>query len=233
MLLQIECKMDKKLYWEDGYSLYALLLSMVPREMGDKIHGMQMTPISQKVLKDRWIMTLMGEETAEVLAEPILQLSSFDINKGKRHVEILEKKVSVIDDIDHLYLEAPEKQFELKLQTPVAFKSRQQYQLLPANRLILQSLIRRWNFCFPLYPISEEEENVQQMAEMLHLRALRLESEVFRTKGAVIPGVTGSMSFESMEEGETDQILRTLIALGNYTGIGIKTAIGMGGVKTQ
>ena len=45
----------------------------------------------------------------------------------------------------------------LRFQTPTAFKSRGQYVNLPTTRLLMQSLVQKWNGSFLDCPIEDED----------------------------------------------------------------------------
>ena len=120
----------------------------------------------------------------------------------------------------------------LEVRTPASFKSRGQYQILPTPRLILQSLIKQWNGCFPDCPIEDEDgQGMEAMAAGLLCRGYQLRDQGYFLKGNHIPGFVGGMTLDSTRlPGFHRTLADALLYFSGYAGIGIKTALGMGGV---
>ena len=112
-----------------------------------------------------------------------------------------------------------------------AFKRRKRYQNLPTTRLLLQSLIRKWNSCIPDRPMPEtEDEALEELAADLVCRSFQLQDSTFFLKGNAIPGFTGSILFENRLTGAQGLRVDALLHFAPFSGVGIKTALGMGGV---
>ncbi len=46
---------------------------------------------------------------------------------------------------------------EIRFLTPTAFKQAGRYAIFPQERLLLQSLLSRWNYLCPDYPLTDED----------------------------------------------------------------------------
>ena len=141
-----------------------------------------------------------------------------------------------VRDVDDLFaLSARQDGFHvLRFQTPTAFKSQGQYLNLPTSRLIVQSLLQKWNGCFPDCPIEDEDgQGMETIAAGLRCRRFRLRDQMYYLKGNSIPGFVGEMTLENRLSGFHRELADALLLFSGYSGVGIKTALGMGGVMHQ
>ena len=217
-----------------AYRLYAALLERAPEGFAQRVHRPGFTPVSQHIHEDRWQISLLGETAVDALGPVLDALGSLDLRKTEQTVTFGGKTVHTVSSVEEL-LETPERErFRLRLRTPVAFKSDGQYQLLPTQRLILQSLISKWNGCFSdSCPIEDEGGGLEALAAGLRYRSVDLDSHQFPLKNTSIPGVTGVITGENLLSGFHRQLATALLEFANDAGIGIKTALGMGGVSVK
>lgn len=68
------------------------------------------------------------------------------------------------------------------------------------------------------------------MAASLLCKQLSLNSHGYRLKGHFIPGLCGELTIENRAEGFHRQLLNALLLFSEFSGIGIKTSLGMGGI---
>lgn len=215
-----------------AYPLYAAMLERAPREFAARLHESTVTPVSQYVRGDLWQVSLFGAESIETLS-PILEgLDEVFLRRDRTRVTLEQAGFRRIDSVDDL-LEHPVWDWgSLSFRTPTAFKSAGVYQLLPTQRLVLQSLILKWNGCFgDVCPIEDDGGGLEALAEGLCYRSLRLDSTEFAMKHTRIPGVLGQIAFENRLSGFHKQLANALLAFGTYSGVGIKTTLGMGGLE--
>lgn len=220
-----------------GYRLYAALLSQAPPELGERVHADAITPISQFLTPAGtqlcWSVTAFGAETEQALAPLLEQRAPIYLKRERAVLKPERVAVSRIADVDELFLCAAGSGIHrLDFCTPAAFKSRGQYQCLPTMRLILQSLIKKWNGCFPDCPIEDENgEGLEAMAAGLFCRGHHIQDQPFALKGTTITGFVGHMTLENRLSGFHRELADALLLFAAYAGVGIKTTLGMGGVR--
>lgn len=223
-----------------GYPLYAALLEHLPGVLGARLHQEGTTPVSQFLVREEtgplWTVTLLGEE-AEALAGPLLEaLPPLTLRRQGITFTASAAEKQVIAQPEELFLRgaAGRGQWQLELLTPTAFKSRGQYRTLPTPRLLLQSLLKKWNGCFPDCPIEDPTgEGLEAMAAGLRWGEFSLRSQTFPLKGGVVPGFVGSLAVEDRLTGFHRQLADALLVFSGYAGVGIKTALGMGGTRCR
>ena len=95
--------------------------------------------------------------------------------------------------------------------------------------LVTESISRTWEqFICPI----EDTENrgLQTLAEAALCTKLDVHTTSYPLKTATVPGVVGSMTIKNCATGFHQLWLDALLYLAQFTGVGIKTALGMGGV---
>lgn len=216
-----------------SYPLYAALLAEIPRDYGDALHQTGFTPVAQHLRGNCWTVSLLNRRAAEMLG-PVLERKTEYRLWGDRVILSAQSRCTAqVEDAEaFLYEDAPSRG-TLVLRSPTAFRSGDAYQLLPTQRLVLQSLLNRWNGCFPEFSIEQEEGGLEMLADRLRITSVRLESSGFRIKGQTIPGVTGELGFKIDGEDFPALLCGALLRLGCLSGVGIKTALGMGGMEIK
>lgn len=234
MIRQYRFMLESSMPFQAAYPMYAALLERAPKSFAEQVHSGNVTPISQYVWQNTWNVSLIGAPAIAALFPVLDDLESLFLRKLGREVSFTGKKVFVVNNVEELLLSEVRGTMRLYLRTPTAFKSSGTYQLLPTQRLILQSLILKWNGCFAnVCPIEDEGEGLEAMAAGLVYHNVRLETQTYPMKHTTIPGVTGTLELENRLSGFHRQLAAALLKFGAYAGIGIKTTLGMGGLMVE
>ena len=223
---------------ELAYRLYAALLARAPADFAVLAHEDVITPMSQFLtFRERdelcWTVNLLGERSEACLSELLEDLMLLELERGGR-VTVTERSRRVIPDVDALFALAEQSggPHRLAFRTPTAFKSKGQYLNLPTTRLILQSLIRKWNGSIAECPIEDEDgQGLESLAAGIHCTGLRLQDRSYYLKGKPIPGFVGNLVLENRLDGFHRLLANALFLFSSYAGVGIKTTLGMGGVE--
>lgn len=223
---------------EWGYRLYAALLAEGPGEFGGSVHQDGVTPVSQFFTSDeqklRWTVNLLGSQSEEALSGLLAQAQQFRLEKDGLTLEVAERRVETIRDVDELFRRAAlyNGNHSLRFHTATAFKSQGQYLNLPTSRLIVQSLIKKWNGCITDCPIEDVDgQGMEALAAGLRCERFSLRDWTYYLKGRPIPGFVGELRLDNRLEGFHRQLADALLLFADFSGVGIKTALGMGGVE--
>ena len=80
----------------------------------------------------------------------------------------------------------------------------------------------------------EDKKIVDELLEKVYIKDYNLKTKVFHLEGIKIKGFIGTMDLAIKgEDRALANILNFLILISEYTGLGIKTSLGMGGVKVE
>lgn len=225
-----ECKPTAQ--W--AYHLYGALMEMVPPAFGTAVHQNGLTPVRQFLEQAEdmliWHISLFGQEASHVLCPILSSQKSFILQKPRVTFEVIQMQHITISEEQWLFSQK-DGLHHLVFHTPTCFKSQKQYQSLPTPRLLLQSLIASWNMAFPNCPICDEDgEGLDALAKGLVFTNFSLHHRSFFLKGHPIHGCIGSLTVENQLTGFHRQLANGLLTFSSYTGLGIKTTLGMGGV---
>lgn len=223
----------------DGYKLYSWLLSELPSEYADELHIQRGHPVSQYVCYDTeskspiWRINLLTDEAAELFVPALERAESVELHSGS--VAITGKELSGKTDFKDLILRGRElnaSRAELCFVTAAAFKQNGSYVIFPQERLILQSLINRWNSFCPEYPLSDEDA-FAMLASGLCISDYSLHSVRYNLKNVYIPAFVGRVTLTARLPAPLLELWNALLCWVPYSGIGIKTALGMGGTDVR
>ena len=80
----------------------------------------------------------------------------------------------------------------------------------------------------------EDKKIVDELLEKVYIKDYNLRTKIFHLESIKIKGFIGTMDLAIKGEDRTlANILNFLIFMSEYTGLGIKTSLGMGGVKVE
>lgn len=224
---------------EWGYRLYAALLEKAPADFGAVAHRGSVTPVSQHLSTKPdgdllWTVNLLGETAENALSEVLEKTRRYSLKKAKVSLEVTQLDSKTVADADELFSLAAEhgSGHQLHFRTATAFKSQGNYLNLPTPRLIVQSLIKKWNGCIIDCPIEDEDdEGLDAVADGLRIKSFALNGRLFYLKGNSIPGFVGELAVENRLNGFHRRLLDAMLLFSDYSGVGIKTTLGMGGVE--
>ena len=230
---------EARIFPEWGYHLYSSLLSLAPHSFGERMHDDGITPVSSYItVQDRqviWHVNLLGQSSEAVLAPILEQQECYHLRRENQLLRVNAMQAEHIDSADTL-LALPERHvMKLRFLTPTAFKSEGNYVNLPSAPLIMRNLLKKWNGCFAdVCPIEDEDgEGIQAIANGLRIADYRLSSRDYLLKGQPIPGFTGELTLKCRLDGFHLTMVNLLLHFAPYAGVGIKTALGMGGVTCE
>ena len=237
LTLDVRSPTRRRAEW--GYHLYAALLERLPTAFGEAVHRDDTTPVSQFVTLRQdggivWTVNLLGEESERAVSPLLDGAEEFTLDREGLRMEVRARRRTVIDGAEALLDLARRSTglHTLTIRTAAAFRSQGRYVVLPTERLIVQSLVKKWNGSVKECPIEDEDgAGVEALWYGLRFREFQLRSGSYSLKGKRIPGFTGRLTLENRLDGFHRQLADALLLFSGFAGIGIKTALGMGGVE--
>ena len=245
MLQQIQLRVKtsdgQKLHSNWGYSLYGILCQHTDTDYIAELHSRNETPVSQylEVLPGYeeaiWHIHLLGEEAIHYFGHTIATNDSFYSEHHQTALQIVDKQIGTpISEHDFCmqYLTEGEavRRHELEFVTPVGFKSQEQYQIFPTVELMLKSLWRSWQ-AYSREVRLDGEDARDQLIQYTQIRDYQLKSVRYPLKGSKIPACKGKIILQVHGPEPLARIVSMLLAFGEYSGMGMKTALGMGGYR--
>lgn len=230
------------LHW--GSVMHGVLIQSINPEYADELHREGLKPINQYILPCResissksavWTINLLGKEAVEFVLPELLKKDAFYVEKHKTALRI--KELNVLEEIGEedfckaqLLDGAPQKYKELEFITPCSHKSNGQYCIFPSEELLIRSLVQKWNAYAKSYKI-EDEEAIEHIVSHTRISSYRLNSTAYHLEGVKIPSFTGRVSLAARGPEPLLRLQNMILSFAPYSGVGIKTSLGMGAVR--
>ena len=223
-----------------AYSFYGELMRHISCGFADQIHEQGFTPISQFAESTGgssfvWHVSLFGGRAVGEVSPFLDRLSSVSLDDKDITLHVDSTPEIIETDLREILMNASKSeeeysQREIRLITPTTFKSAGEYVLFPSASLVIRSLVSSWN-ALQGEIVLDDEDMLRMLHEGIRISGYRLFSTTYRMKGQHIPSFTGSLRFRSRLSAPLKNIWEALLLFGEYSGMGIKTALGMGGYK--
>ena len=152
---------------------------------------------------------------------------------GDNEVRILRRDVEIVKlaQLTQDFYEFPTSgKYTLEFLTPTMFRQRGRYVILPDMRLIVQSLMMKYSAASDTTDMTDED-TLEQILEESFVTRHRLQSAVFSAEGRNFTGFVGNLTFCCRGTETMARYLRMLFTFGEFSGIGTKTAMGMGAMR--
>lgn len=220
-----------------AYRLYGWLLEQLPEALGEQLHEQGEKPLSQYIRYDKaanqtlWIVSVFQGELYELLAPVLESISCIALHQTTLQATLLHKQCFA--SAQELVLYAKGQQLPSRLtihfHTTGSFKQDGCYVIFPQTRLLLRSLLTKWNTWFPEYSL-DDEDAVAALERGIRITDYQLRSGRYTLKSARIPGFSGRLTITSSLSAPMQEVWNLLLVFSTLSGIGIKTTLGMGGV---
>lgn len=228
------------------YNIGSIMHGALMQKINDKryaeiIHENNLKPFSQHIYCDKaankliWRISSLDNEAFENIILPLIKedFSSIYLENKKYSLNVVEKKYESIkykDFVEKHFTTTDLKRFyKMIFITPTSFKSNGEYQIFPSIELIFKSLLSKWNG-FSKEISLEDESLLEHLCEYTKISNYSLKSTKFHLERTKINSFIGNVVFRMNGPEQLTKITRMLLEFSKYSGIGIKNALGMGGV---
>lgn len=239
--LQMELQTENNDFipYQKAVVLQGILMEQVPEGCARKLHESGLRPYSQSVIhqngKNIWRISAANQEAFREIILPLQEerFSDFYMEDDKWKVTVAAKQLQKIEKnefMDQYYFKDADRYLQVSFQTPTAFKSQGEYICMPTLRLMYQSLMKKYDAASEDETV-ESEEVLEQLLESSRIAQYQLHSCSYSVHGKRIPAFMGQMKIRVSGPQAMVNFLNLLFHFGEYAGVGIKTAMGMGAVK--
>ena len=238
MYAELKMELDNEtLDYKQSSNLQGVIMEHIEEEYAETLHQSNLKPYSQCVVKQDdkriWYIRTVTQEAYKKMIIPLSQLNEFEIKNGQIHVNIVRRNFETRAENELLkeFYEIPANRFlNLTFQTPTAFKSNGKYVFYPDIRMIYQSLMMKYTASSEEMDMIDED-TLEQLTQNSEIVRYHLRSMSFPLEGVNIPGFVGSIRLKIKGTDTMARYARMLMKYGQYSGVGIKTAMGMGAIR--
>ncbi len=233
-----------KLPQSAGSVLHGMLMEHIDKDYVESLHQQALRPYSQHLKFDKerdalvWRISALNKRAADEVLAPAFALpmcvhlkqKGWDLQiLGKNYVnntsyeKLAEKYFANEIDVSAI---------EYRFLTSCSFKTDGDYAIFPQPKLITKSLVNRWN-AFATAERLDERSVAYDLAEQVYVADYDLKMQKFALEGTRIQAFRGSYTLAFKGNLMSRKIMCMLGEFAQYSGIGIKTALGMGATKTN
>lgn len=240
MLAQLRMELENNfLNYRMSSNLQGVIYENIESDYVEEMHKNQLHPYSQCLTIENgrtvWCVRTLTREAYERIIIPLLseKFRSINIKEGQVKSNII-KKVLTTEDREELmrefYQERGASCINLEFQTSTAFRKQGKNVIFPDLRLLYQSLMNKYSASSETVEMVDDE-TLEQLVACSEIIQYRLQSAKFPMEGISIPGFKGSIVIRLQGTDTMKRYARLMCRFGEYSGVGMKTAMGMGAVR--
>lgn len=237
--LTIVLKNNKNYGFEISSLLHGVIMENVSKEYADELHESGLKPYSQYVerIDDNvsWVITALNKRAKENILDSLMELNEVYLKYKNDKLEILDKQLEINNYkafLKNTYFSACARKVEIRFVSPTAFKSGGKYHFYPTVEHIFKSLISKHDAMNENTEIYSEKL-LLSIKENVEISNYKLRSTNFFLEGRRIKSFMGNIVITVRGTQQFVNLINMLCEFGEYSGIGIKTAIGMGAVHVK
>lgn len=234
--LDVECA---QISYRQGSLFHGAIMEILNSEYADELHQSQLHPYSQYLESDSngyvyWVVNCTNRKASDNILSPLLKLDSVFIKKLNREIRFVDKTYRENEYqklTGSFYNERASRYIDLKIKSPLSFKKNDEYTIFPDLRNFYKSLMNKYDEAMKESDSSMFDlSTLDELCEKTRIIRYNLRSCGFPLEGVMIPSFWGSMSLKISGAQTLINFAHMLFRFGEYSGIGIKTSMGMGAV---
>ncbi len=185
-----------------------------------------------------WNVSTLTKEARENIIVPIIEKMPNEISYGedKVNLSISSKLLEQITYENLIYKNYSTKDqsnyITIKFNSPTSFKSLGNYKILPDVGLIYKSIIMKYNTFSKDYEINDVDV-LSSLIDNTNIIDYYLKSTRFDMNDFRIPSFVGNMKIKLKGNTVNKNLISLLFDFATYSGVGLKTSLGMGGIEIR
>lgn len=237
--LEILLKTEDKLSYQMGSSFHGALMEMLSEETADILHTSKVHPCSQYLERRGdgcwyWIITALNRELSrEIIYDSLLSCDGIELKKAGITIGFAEKQlheISMEKLTERMYSEEDTKYINLEFITPTSFKQDGRYLFYPDIRAMYISLLNKYGAASPEQNV-RDEDLLEELIRNTQISRYNLRSVLYHVENGKVPAFTGTLTLRLSGTRTMRSFADFLFHFGEYSGIGIKCGLGMGGMR--
>lgn len=237
--LKIEIETDSVDFgYYQSSNMQGVLMENIDTSYASYLHEQRYNPYSQHLEmgdKKYWVIKTLKKEAYEQIILPLLDsdFQNFELKKKNIQIKVNKKELKIRPKkelLDRFYSNDISRIIQMELMTPTSFKSCGEYIIVPDLRLLYQNLMNKYSFSCEDMEMCDGDV-LEELSSNSKIINYRLNSTFFEMERVKIPSFRGKMGIKINGTDTMAKYARLLMEFGEYAGIGIKTAIGMGAMK--
>lgn len=244
-LVKIDLTLDvgegQEFSFQKASLMQGVLMEWLPADYAGKLHQNRWNPYSQHLERRdgvwHWLIHTFEEEADEKIGAAVLDpgREEIELKHGPTRIRILDRQVTAADTdqlLNQYYFQDAPRSIRVSFQTPTAFKRQGEYLNYPDMRCVYQSMILKYD-AVTAGTGEVVEPVLEELTANTRVKQYRLRSGSFHMEGVRIPSFMGELLLTLGGSQTLTNYVHFLFHFACYSGIGIKTAMGMGSIDIQ
>lgn len=220
---------------------HGALMEMVDPDYAALLHSLPRTPYTQYIVFDKdyiyWHITTLTKEAREKIIDRVIAAMPEEIyikhkDLSLKIVKYEIQKVTYEELMGETYFGDCSPEVTINFLTPTSFKVDGKYQFYPTVYHLFYSLINKYDSASTESCIFSEDI-MQQITDHVEISRYKLASCQFHMEGVKIKAFKGSLSLRIHGPRQFVNLINMMARFGEYSGVGIKTSIGMGAISVE
>lgn len=227
------CEIKPKL----GVFFHAWIMDQLSNSVASNLHENCLHPFATYVTYNddyvKFCISLLNEKKCQPIKEAILndKLKSINVNNGLFNIISKDTCKCTEEQLSHIFYEEDASRYiTLNFVTPTAFKTGGEYFFYPDLKLLFHSLLMKYNFIFENNQ-HVDNDLLEQICNTTSIVYYNLRSYRYPVHNVSIPSFIGKITLHCRGSQTLVNYLNMLFHFGEYSGVGVKTAMGMGHIK--
>ncbi len=226
------------LSYNTGSVFHGYLMQQIDTSYAEFLHYNQINPFSSCIYREKkdenyyWRVCTTNKTAYEQIILPLSETAKKSIYLRHRDAKIGVKQLTVeTQSFDELFFSSS-KPYKIRLLTPTTYKTGGVNPIFPNIATLLGGVINKVNAHSDNIKM-QDERIVEEFLSGLYIRDYNLKTANFDLERIKVKGFMGTIIPAYRGKEDLKNLLSFLMNVSEYTGLGIKTSLGMGGVKIE
>jgi CRISPR-associated endoribonuclease Cas6 len=225
-----------------GSLLHGALMELLSSETATQLHVTGPKPLAQHLYREAsgqviWVVTALNEAMTTELSSALIKRLPLEIKLVQKSASIQlaeprKTERTTYRELADKHFQASEvnRQHKIRLVTPTSFKTAGKHVIFPTTDLIMNSLMQRWDANADDLSLFDPDVR-EHLGNHVSIKDYRLASASFSVNGSWLKGFSGRLDLGVSGPEALVRVASLLIDFGRFSGVGVKTALGMGGLQ--
>ena len=238
MYAKLRIELDSsQISYQQSSNLQGVLMEQIDTDYAQELHQYSLNPYSQYVVKEKdkivWYICTVNEEAYENIILPLEEMKQITIRRKEITTNVVGRSIEILEESElmkQFYEESCDRYLNLQFCTPTAFRRDGKYVNYPDLRLVYGSLMRKYSAASEELDMYDEE-TLEELVRNSEIIRYRLQTMPFPLEKVQINGFVGNVCIKIKGTETLANYIRLLCRFGEYSGVGIKTSMGMGAMQ--
>ena len=219
--------------------LQGAMYELIDTEYVEELHNSNLHPFSQFVTvndnKIKWVINCLDEKSYINLIGCIRERNDIYIKHNKDLFSFISKKeeyISIDDLFEKYYRGNNLNILHITFITPTSFKQNGKYVIKPDLRLFFRSILDKYGTLVQKADVYVEDM-IKDILDNVEVIKYDFRSTGFYMKRTRIPSFIGNVTLKINGPNEMVNTICYLLKFAEYSGVGVKTGMGMGAIKVN